>query len=385
MKLPPSNVDYLECSFSKKLYEPSQLYNLPGSDRPLIVHYDLQSVNNTLTKSDLAKRQQNIWRYRELLPVPPGLELISLGENWTPLIKLSSIPSCPDKAEILIKDETRMPLGTITARDCALAVTMAKALGVEHISIQNDGNEGPTLAAYCCRAGLKATVVCSEKTPDKIVREMTFHGAIVHRIRSPINQLDNLLSENEEANGHYDITIFREPYRLEGRKTLGFELAEQLGWKLPDLIFYPTSNGAGLVALWKAFNELEEIGWIGAQRPRMIAVQPTGCAPIVKAFEDRKVFLEQPWEKITTKIQSLQVSSPRADFLSLQVIQDSGGFGVTISDEEAIDVRNEIGLSEGIKLGLEGALCVAAYRKMLLSNMISKRDQAVILNTAKGD
>ena len=378
-----SFVSHLECSFSSKRYDPGYLYNISDAGRPLLVRYDLQQLKNAIAVTDLVHRPRDIWRYEELLPVPPGTEIVSLGENSTPLIPLSRFAAKTETSELLLKDESRMPNGTASARDLAVAVTMAKALGVKHLSMQNFGNEGPTLAAYCSRAGLNATIVCSEDTPDTVIREMTFYGAKIRLVAGPSVRRENIMMKGIREYGWFDISLLREPYRLEGKKTIGFELAEQLDWELPDVIFYPTGNGAGLIAIWKAFHELEAIGWIGAKRPRMIAVQPAGCAPIVKAFEARKVFLEEPWGPVTTDIQSLRVPKPFGDFLCLQVIQDSGGCGIMISDNEARNTLKDIALTEGIYLGLEGALCLAAYKKILAEGYISKRDQVVIFNSAK--
>ena len=383
MQLLHSFVSHLECSFSSKHYDPGYLYKISDAGRPLLVRYDLQSLKRAIAVTDLAQRPQDIWRFEELLPVPPGTEIVSLGENSTPLIPLSRFAAKTDTSELLLKDESRMPNGTASARDLAVAVTMAKALGVEHLSMQHFGNEGPTLAAYCSRAGLNATILCSEDTSDTAIREMAFYGAKIRLVAGPSDQRKKIMVKGIREHGWFDISLLREPYRLEGRKTIGFELAEQLDWELPDVIFFPTGNGAGLIAIWKAFHELEEIGWIGAKRPRMIAVQPAGCAPIVKAFEEQKVFLEQPWTPVTTDIQNLRVPKPFGDFLCLQVIQDSGGCGVMISDDEARNILKDIAITEGINLGLEGALCLAAYKKILAEGHISKRDQAVIINNTK--
>ena len=383
MQLLHSFVSHLECSFSSKRYDPGSLYKISDAGRPLLVRYDLQSVKSAVAIADLALRPEDIWRYKELLPVPPGAEIVSLGEKSTPLIALSCFAAGTGASELLIKDESRLPNGTASARDLAVAVTMAKALGVEHVSIQNFGSDGQTLAAYCSRAGLNTTIICSEDTPNNAINEMAFYGAKIQMVAGSNARRENIMMEGGKEHGWFNISLLREPYRLEGRKTIGFELAEQLDWKLPDVIFYPTGNGAGLIAIWKAFHELEEIGWIGAKRPRMIAVQPAGCAPIVRAFEERKVFLEKPWGQVNTDIQSLRVPKPFGDFLCLQVIHDSGGLGVMISDDEAWNVLKNVAIKEGINLGLEGALCLAAYEKLLSEGHISKCDQTVIVNNSR--
>jgi threonine synthase len=379
-----SYVTHLECSFSLKQYEPERLYNLSDAERPLIVRYDLDAVRDAVTPADLQARPQDMWRYEELLPVPQDAEIVSLGESWTPLVPLPRISAALGGGELLIKDEGRMPTGSFKARGLALAVTMAKALGVTHIAMPTAGNAGAALAAYCSRAGLRATVFCPEDAPEVTVREIAYHGAATYRVNGLINHCGELVSQGAATQGWFDLSTLKEPYRIEGKKTMGLELAEQLDWEVPDVIFYPTGGGTGLIGMWKAFSELAELGWIGAKRPRMVAVQSTGCGPLVKAFHEGKAFVDEPWEPVTTNLHGVRVPKPIGDFLCLQVMRDSNGFGIMVSDEEVAQTRAQAAQMEGFHLGPEGAACLAAYKQALETGRISPSDQAVLFNCGNG-
>jgi threonine synthase len=379
-----SYVTHLECSFSLKQYEPERLYNLSDAERPLIVRYDLDAVRDAVTPADLQARPQDMWRYEELLPVPQDAEIVSLGESWTPLVPLPRISAALGGGELLIKDEGRMPTSSFKARGLALAVTMAKALGVTHIAMPTAGNAGAALAAYCSRAGLRATVFCPEDAPEVTVREIAYHGAATYRVNGLINHCGELVSQGAATQGWFDLSTLKEPYRIEGKKTMGLELAEQLDWEVPDVIFYPTGGGTGLIGMWKAFSELAELGWIGAKRPRMVAVQSTGCGPLVKAFHEGKAFVDEPWEPVTTNLHGVRVPKPIGDFLCLQVMRDSNGFGIMVSDEEVAQTRAQAAQMEGFHLGPEGAACLAAYKQALETGRISPSDQAVLFNCGNG-
>jgi threonine synthase len=325
-----------------------------------------------------------MWRYEELLPVPQDAEIVSLGESWTPLVPLPRISAALGGGELLIKDEGRMPTSSFKARGLALAVTMAKALGVTHIAMPTAGNAGAALAAYCSRAGLRATVFCPEDAPEVTVREIAYHGAATYRVNGLINHCGELVSQGAATQGWFDLSTLKEPYRIEGKKTMGLELAEQLDWEVPDVIFYPTGGGTGLIGMWKAFSELAELGWIGAKRPRMVAVQSTGCGPLVKAFHEGKAFVDEPWEPVTTNLHGVRVPKPIGDFLCLQVMRDSNGFGIMVSDEEVAQTRAQAAQMEGFHLGPEGAACLAAYKQALETGRISPSDQAVLFNCGNG-
>src|ERR1041385_7998896 len=283
----PTFVTHLECSLTGEHYEADRLHGLSKAGKPLLVRYDLDGIRRALTRDALALRPQTLWRYREMLPVRRPENVLSLGEVVTPLISLPRIASRLSKGgEILVKDEGRLPTGSFKARGLVLAVSMAKELGVTVMAMPSNGNAGAAMAAYCARAGMKAYVFCPEDTPAVNIREIAMQGAKVFLVDGLIDDCGKLVAEGEKELGWFNCSTLREPYRIEGKKTMGIELAEQLGWELPDVIFYPTGGGTGIIGMWKAFAELEAIGWIGSKRPRMVVVQATGCAPMVKAWED---------------------------------------------------------------------------------------------------
>ena len=279
----PTFVTHLECSMTGERYPADTLQTLSRSGRPLLVRYDLDGVRAALGRAALAGRPQSLWRYRELLPVRRPENVLSLGEVITPLVPL---PRLAKGGEILVKDEGRLPTGSFKARGLALAVSMAKELGVETMAMPTNGNAGAAMAAYCARAGIKSYVFCPDDTPAVNIREIAMQGAEVFLVDGLIDDCGRLVAEGEKAVGWFNCSTLREPYRIEGKKTMGIELAEQLGWQMPDVIFYPTGGGTGIIGMWKAFDEFEKIGWIGPKRPRMVVVQAAGCAPMVKAWQD---------------------------------------------------------------------------------------------------
>ena len=278
-------VTHLECAMTGERYEAGRVYNLSRAGKPLLVRYDLSAVSKSLSKDALAARAGDLWRYRELLPIRDATAAVSLGEVMTPLIRAPQLEARLGGGEILVKDEGRLPTGSFKARGIALAVSMAKALGITHMAMPTNGNAGAALAAYATRAGIKTTVFCPEDTPEVNVSEIALQGGAVYRVNGLIDDCGKIVGEGQSKVGWFDTSTLKEPYRIEGKKTMGLELAEQLGWQMPDAIFYPTGGGTGLIGMWKAFAELEAIGFIGARRPRMIAVQAKGCAPIVRAYE----------------------------------------------------------------------------------------------------
>ncbi len=281
----PTFVTHLECSMTGERYPADTLQTLSRAGRPLLVRYDLDGVRRTFSRDALSGRPQSLWRYRELLPVRRSENVLSLGEVTTPLVPL---PRLAKSGEILVKDEGRLPTGSFKARGLALAVSMAKELGVETMAMPTNGNAGAAMAAYCARAGIKSYVFCPDDTPAVNIREIAMQGAEVFLVDGLIDDCGRLVAEGEKAVGWFNCSTLREPYRIEGKKTMGIELAEQLGWELPDVIFYPTGGGTGIIGMWKAFDELEKIGWIGPKRPRMVVVQAAGCAPMVKAWQRRR-------------------------------------------------------------------------------------------------
>src|SRR6188472_2071876 len=281
----PTFVTHLECAMHGDRYEADTLHNLSKAGKPLLVRYDLAGVKKALSKAALAERPADMWRYRELLPVRKCADIVSLGEVMTPLIPMPRLARKLGGGEIIVKDEGRLPTGSFKARGLVMAVSMAKALGIRHMAMPTNGNAGAALAAYASSAGIKTTIFCPEDTPEVNVSEIALQGATVYRVNGLIDDCGKIVGDGKAKVGWFDTSTLKEPYRIEGKKTMGLELAEQLGWQVPDVIFYPTGGGTGLIGMWKAFAELEAIGFIGPRRPRMVAVQASGCAPIVRAFE----------------------------------------------------------------------------------------------------
>jgi threonine synthase len=379
----PTFVTHLECSLTGERYPADTLQTLSRAGRPLLVRYDLDGVRRTLTREVLAARPQTLWRYRELLPVRRAENVVSLGEVVTPLIPLPRIADRLGGGEILVKDEGRLPTGSFKARGLALAVSMAKELGITTMAMPTNGNAGAAMAAYCSRSGIKPYVFCPGDTPTVNVREIAMQGAEVFLVDGLIDDCGKLVSEGERTVGWFNCSTLREPYRIEGKKTMGIELAEQLGWELPDVIFYPTGGGTGIIGMWKAFAELEEIGWIGPKRPRMVVVQAAGCAPIVKAWRDGVEHAPR-WENAHTFAAGIRVPQAIGDFLILRAVRESGGFAADVSDDEIADVWREVAAEEGLLLCPEGAATFAAYKQALTDGRVGPRERVLLFNCASG-
>jgi len=317
-----SFVTHLECSMTGETYPADQLHNLSRVGRPLLVRYDLDGVRAAMTREALADRPEDLWRYRELLPVRRKQDIVSLGENFTPLVPMPRLAERAGGGDILVKEEGRLPTGSFKARGLVMAVSMAKALGVKHIAMPTNGNAGAALSAYATRAGIRTTVFCPEDTPEVNVSEIALQGSDVYRVNGLIDDCGKIIGQGKEEAGWFDFSTLKEPYRIEGKKTMGLELAEQLGWEVPDAIFYPTGGGTGLIGMWKAFDELEKIGLIGSKRPRMIAVQAAGCAPIVRAYEAGEEHATR-WEDAQTIAWGVRVPQAVGDFLILRAVRDS--------------------------------------------------------------
>jgi threonine synthase len=347
------------------------------------VRYDLAGVKKALTKDMLAKRAPDLWRYRELLPVADPANIVSLGETMTPIIPMPKLAAKLGGGEILVKDEGRLPTGSFKARGLVMAVSMAKALGIKHMAMPTNGNAGAALAAYASHCGIKTTIFCPEDTPEVNVSEIALQGAAVYRVNGLIDDCGKIVGEGKAKVGWFDTSTLKEPYRIEGKKTMGLELAEQLGWRVPDAIFYPTGGGTGLIGMWKAFAELEEIGFIGSKRPRMIAVQASGCAPMVKAFEDGVEHAPR-WENAHTIASGIRVPQAVGDFLILRAVRESGGFASAVDDSATTAALNEMAKEEGFLLCPEGAATYAAYKQSLADGRVKKTDQVVLFNCASG-
>jgi threonine synthase len=377
----PTFVTHLECSLTGEHYPADQLHGLSRAGRPLLVRYDLDGVRRALPRAALADRPQTLWRYRELLPVRRPENIVSLGEVVTPLIGLPRLAG--QGGELLVKDEGRLPTGSFKARGLALAVSMAKELGVKSMAMPTNGNAGAAMAAYCARAGIGATAFCPDDTPDVNVREIAMQGAAVFLVDGLIDDCGKLVAEGEKTVGWFNCSTLREPYRIEGKKTMGLELAEQLGWELPDVIFYPTGGGTGIIGMWKAFAEMEALGWIGPKRPRMVVVQAAGCAPMVKAWEDGVEHAPR-WQDAHTFAAGIRVPQAVGDFLILRAVRESGGFAIAVDDAVIARGWREVAAEEGLLLCPEGAATYAAYRQALADGRVRPGERAVLFNCATG-
>jgi threonine synthase len=379
----PTFVTHLECSATGERYAADEVHNLSRAGKPLLVRYDLDGVKKALSKDALASRPPDLWRYRELLPVRRVADIVSLGEAITPLLPLPKIAAKLHGGEILVKDEGRLPTGSFKARGLVMAVSMAKAFGIKHMAMPTNGNAGAALAAYASRCGIKTTIFCPEDTPEVNVSEIGLQGASVYRVNGLIDDCGKIVAEGKAKVGWFDTSTLKEPYRIEGKKTMGLELAEQLGWSVPGVIFYPTGGGTGLIGMWKAFAELEAIGFIGSKRPRMVAVQAAGCAPMVRAYE-QGVEQATRWEDAHTIAAGIRVPQAVGDFLILRAVRESGGFAIAVSDEVIAAGLEEVAREEGFLMCPEGAATYAAYKQSLADGRISRNESAVLFNCATG-
>jgi len=379
----PTFVTNLECSATGERYPADELHNLSRAGKPLLVRYDLAGVKKSLGREALAQRPHDLWRYRELLPVRRVENIVSLGEAVTPIVAMPKLAKKLTAAEILVKDEGRLPTGSFKARGLAMAVSMAKALGVTHMAMPTNGNAGAALAAYASRAGIKTTVFCPQDTPEVNVREIALQGATVYRVNGLIDDCGKIVMQGQAKVGWFDTSTLKEPYRIEGKKTMGLELAEQLGWELPDVVLYPTGGGTGLIGMWKAFAELEAIGFIGKKRPRMVAVQAAGCAPIVRAY-DTGVEHAPRWEDAQTIAAGIRVPQAIGDFLVLRAVRESGGFAIAVTDEAITAAIDEVARAEGLLLCPEGAATYAALQQSLADGRIRRDERALLFNCATG-
>lgn len=374
-------VTHLECGLTGEHYACDQLHNLSRAGRPLLVRYDLDAIRDRLDQRQLTSRLPELWRYREFLPVRKSENIVRLGEIMTPLIPLSQLAA--GSGELLVKDEGRLPTGSFKARGLCMAVSMAKELGVTKIAMPTNGNAGAALAAYATRAGMESYVFCPDDTPEINVREIAAQGAKIWRVNGLINDCGRIVAQGKETMGWFDMSTLKEPYRIEGKKTMGLELAEQFGWSVPDVIFYPTGGGTGLIGMWKAFRELQAIGWLGDKLPRMIAVQASGCAPIVRAYEQNEEHA-QLWENAHTIAAGIRVPAAIGDFLILRAVRESQGFAIAVDDDEILNAQTKASQREGMLLCPEGAATLAAYEKAIATGRIESSDTVVLFNCAMG-
>jgi len=373
-------ITHLECSLTQEKYPKDRVLELSNAGRPLLVKYDLEALSDTLTKEEFKDSPlPGFWRYYPLLPISNQESIISLGETITPLINISNEYK---NLQVLIKDEGRLPTGSFKARGLALAVAMAKEFKLEHLAIPTNGNAGAALAAYASRAGLKSSVYCPKDTPQINILETKLQGADTFLIDGLINDCGKIVLEGKESKGWFDVSTLKEPYRLEGKKTMGIELAEQLNWKLPDAIFYPTGGGTGLIGMWKAFHEMHAMGWIKKPFPRMYAVQSTGCAPIVRAFNKGERFAEL-WQASTSEPWGIRVPVAVGDFLILDAIYESNGSAIAVDDSAVITKRNDLA-SKGVMLCPEGAATALALDHAMQNGEVKPEEEVVLFNCATG-
>ena len=378
------NVTHLECAACNLRQEARRLLNLCREcGKPLLVRYDLEQVRSTLTKETLAGRRADLWRYREVLPVADDENIVSLGEGWTPMLHAERLGNELGLNQLYIKDESQNPTQSFKARGMSAAVSMAKELGAQKLAVPSAGNAAGALAAYAARAGLECFIFMPDDTPRANVIECEQTGAHVTLMPGLITDCGAEVARRKEAEGWFDVSTLKEPYRVEGKKTLGYEVAEQFDWELPDVIIYPTGGGTGLIGMWKAFDEMEQMGWIGSKRPRMVTVQAAGCAPIVRAFDEGKRFADE-FLNAETVASGLRVPKAIGDFLILDAIRASKGTAVSVTDEELIAATGEIGALEGVFCAPEGAACLPALRKLLDAGTVSRDERIVLFNTGAG-
>src|SRR6266436_10358157 len=378
------NVTHLECAACGVRHEARRLHNLcTQCGKPLLVRYDLKSAAASLTKESLRERAPDLWRYREVLPVAQVENIVTLGEGFTPLLQASRLGAQMGLSQLYIKDEGQNPTQSFKARGMAAAVSMAKELGVEKLAVPSAGNAAGALAAYAAPAGLECFIFMPKDTPRANIVECEQTGAQVTLMDGLITDCGAEVGRRKDAEGWFDVSTLKEPYRIEGKKTMGYELGEQFNWELPDVVIYPTGGGTGLIGMWKAFDEMEQMGWIGRKRPRMVTVQASGCAPIVRAFEEGKRFADE-FPNAQTTASGLRVPRAIGDFLILDALRASGGTAIAVTDKELIDATNVIGAAEGIFCAPEGAACLPALQKLMAEGSVKSDERVVLFNTGSG-
>jgi len=379
-----SFVTHLECGRCGKQFEPGKVYNLCDCGSPLLARYDLGQAARTLSRDRMARRPANLWRYREVLPVARESSIVSLGEGFTPLIHAERLGEKLGLPNLHLKDESANPTGSFKARGLAVAVSMARELGIRKLAMPSAGNAGGALAAYAARAGMEAAVFMPEGTPLANRLECSLLGARVETVAGSIKDCGRVMRERLGGDdGWFDVSTLREPYRLEGKKTMAYELVEQLDGAAPDAIIYPTGGGTGLIGMWKAFAEMEELGWIGARRPRMFAVQSAGCAPVVRAFANRAERAEE-WENPETLASGLRVPSAVGDFLILRALSESRGAALAVEDVTMLDAVRELAETEGLVTSPEGGATLAALKRLVADGFLAGYETVVLLLTGSG-
>src|SRR5579863_5306345 len=382
--MPNTLVTHLECSLCNRKFQAGKVWNLCECGGPLLVRYDLALLRDTWSRDSFASTPNSMWRYAPALPVQLTTSIISLGEGMTPLLPVPRTGARIGASDLLVKDEGLNPTGSFKARGLSCAVSMCVELGIGKMAIPSAGNAASALAAYAAAAGIEAHIFMPEDVPQSNFIECKAYGARVTLVEGLISDCARIVAESGPREGWFDISTLKEPYRIEGKKTMGYELAEQLGWELPDAIFYPTGGGVGMIGMWKAFAEMEALGWIEpGTRPKMIAVQAEGCQPVVRAFEageERSRF----WEGASTVASGLRVPKPLGDFLVLRAVRESGGTAIAVSDTELIDAGIRLAAEEGLFISPEGAACLVAAERLLRDGFLKREDKIVIYNTGSG-
>lgn len=374
----------LECPECKSHFDADQVQTFCTTCRsPLLARYDLAAVSASLRPAAVQARPRGIWRWAEILPVRQEEHRLTLGEGDTPLLHLQRLGARRSLANLFIKDEANLPTGSFKIRGLVMAVSRAVELGIRSFVIPTAGNAGSALAACCARAALEAHVFMPKDTPYPIQQEVRAYGADLRLVDGLINDAARLAAAEAAQHGWFDVSTFKEPYRVEGKKTMGLELAEELDWKLPDVIIYPTGGGTGLVGMWKAFDELQSLGWIGEKRPRMVAVQSEGCAPVVRAFQQGQE-RAAPWQNAHTIAPGLRVPVAFADRLILRTLRESGGTAVSVRDEDILEAQAELARAEGIFASPEGAAPLAGLDVLLQQGWLKPEETIILFNTGNG-
>jgi threonine synthase len=370
-----ARITYLECTrCGQRLSADTPQTVCPKDGGVLYVRYDMAAAKATMSSAKLSERPADMWRYEEVLP---DVEPVTLGEGFTPMLPSREYPN------VIIKDEGLNPTGSFKARGLSAAVTMARHYGLKNLAIPSAGNAAGALAAYAAAAGVESHIFMPKDVPIANRVECEFYGAHVTLVDGLISDCARIVGERKTKEGWFDVSTLKEPFRVEGKKTMGYEVAEQLGWKMPQGIIYPTGGGVGLLGMWKAFDELEQLGWIGPERPQMIAVQSSGCAPVVKAWDEGKPAAEM-WPQAATLASGLRVPKPYGDYLILDILNKSGGLAISVTDDEIMDALRHWARVEGIFAAPEGAAALAAYRKLRASDFFSEEDTVVLFNTGTG-
>jgi len=378
------HLTHLTCTACGKEHDATVPQNLcTACGKPLFAQYDLAAAARTLTKESLRTRGKSLWRYREVLPVKSDADIVTLGEGWTPLLPAPRLGAKHGLKKLFIKDEAQNPTASFKARGMTTAVSMAKQFGLKKLAVPSAGNAAGALAAYAARAGMEAHIFMPRDTPKANVIECEQMGAHVTLINGLITDCGAEVAKRKVTEGWFDVSTLKEPYRAEGKKTLGYEIAEQFDWKLPDVILYPTGGGTGLIGMWKAFDEMEKLGWIGSERPRMYTVQADGCQPIVRAFESGEKFAAEHLGA-HTRASGLRVPKAVGDFIMLAALRQSGGGALAVSDEQMISCTKEVGSAEGVFTAPEGGACYAALKMLLAAGKVKADETIVLFNTSTG-